>query len=339
MKLAALGLSVLGIGVSDQPNGAAPLAQKVPGIDFRYQYLTGGLGDSGWSHWNPNGQFVSLYVRESVKAGITPVFTYYQALSASPIGARPPGEDTADIATLKSAATMKRYYADLALAMRRAKAAANGRLVVFHIEPDLWGYLMQHGERGLARRFAKRVIAIRNGIAPKTIALGWHLSVWGAKEDPTYSDPSVAHMRGLGRKLARWYRSLHARFDVVFTDVEDRDAGFNEHVNGDGGASAWSAVDFRNYQAMFAAFTKAAKRKLVVWQVPLGNSTLDDTWDHFRDNRVEGWLGNPNRLRGLRRAGVKALLYGGGADGTTQKETDGGLFYRLAGQYYARAGR
>ena len=30
MKL-ALGLAVLGIGVSDQPNGAPPLAQKVPG--------------------------------------------------------------------------------------------------------------------------------------------------------------------------------------------------------------------------------------------------------------------------------------------------------------------
>lgn len=73
----ALGLSALGIGVSDQPNGAAPLAQRVPGIDFRYQYLTGGLGDGGWSHWNPDGTFVSLYVRESVKAGITPVFTYY----------------------------------------------------------------------------------------------------------------------------------------------------------------------------------------------------------------------------------------------------------------------
>jgi hypothetical protein len=181
-------------------------------------------------------------------------------------------------------------------------------------------------------------VRLRNRIAPRTIALGWHMSVWGAKEDPTYSDPSVAHMRALGRKHARWYRSLRARFDVVFTDVEDRDAGFNEHVNGDGGASAWTAVDFRNYQAMFGAFTRTAKRRLVVWQIPLGNSTLDDTWDHFRDNRVEGWLGDAGRLRGLRRAGVQALLFGGGADGTTQKETDGGLFYRLARRYYASRG-
>jgi hypothetical protein len=337
MKLAALGLSVLGIGASDQPNGAAPLAQKVPGIDFRYQYLTGGLGDNGWSHWNPNGQFVSLYVRESVKAGITPVFTYYQALSASP-GRAGAGEDEADIATLKSAPTMRRYYADLALAMRRAKAAANGKLVVFHIEPDLWGYLMQHGERALARRFARRVVAIRNGIAPRTIALGWHMSVWGTQEDITFSNPSAAHSRALGRRLARWYRSLHASFDVVFADPEDRDAGFNEHVNGDGGASWWDNADYRNHHALYGAFSRAAKRKLVLWQIPLGNSTLDDTWEHFRDNRVEGWLGNPSRLRSLRRNGVIALLYGGGAGGTTQKETDGGVFYRLARRYYTRRG-
>lgn len=334
MKLAALGLAALGIGVSDQPNGAAPLAKKVPGIDFRYQYLTGGLGSDGWAHWNPDGTFVSLYVRESVRAGITPVLTYYQALNASP---RPGAEDTADIATLRSAATMKRYYADLALALRRARAAAGRHRVVVHVEPDLWGYLMQHGERALARRFARRVVALRNRVAPR-IALGWHMSVWGTKEDPTFSNPGAAHMRALGRRLAAFYRGLHARFDVVFADVEDRDAGFNEKINGDGGRSWWDARDFTRYEALFGAFTRAAKRKLVLWQVPLGNSTLDDTWDRFRDNRVEGWLGNRARLQRLRRNGVIALLYGGGADGTTQKETDGGVFYRLARRYYARGG-
>lgn len=229
---------------------------------------------------------------------------------------------------------MKRYYADLALAMRRAKAAAGGKLVVFHVEPDLWGYLMQHGERALASRFARRVVALRDRIAsPQRIALAWHMSIWGTQDDPTYSNPSDARMRALGRRLARFYGGLHARFDVVFTDVEDRDAGFNEHVNGDGGKSRWDAADFRRYPILFRAFTRAAHRKLAIWQIPLGNSTLDDTWDHFRDNRVEGWLGNPKRLRTLRRAGVVALLYGGGADGTTQKDTDGGVFYRLARAY------
>jgi hypothetical protein len=327
----ALGLAVLGIGVADQPNGAAPLARKVPGIDFRYQYLTGGLGENGWSHWNENGTFVTRYVKESVKAGITPVFTYYQALPASPVDG---AEDTRDIATLRSAATMKDYFADLGLALRRAKAAAGGQLVVFHIEPDLWGYLMMRDERSLARSFARRVVRLRNRVAPK-IALGWHMSEWGTKEDITFSDPGLPHVRVLARRLAAFYRGLHARFDVVFADPEDRDAGFNEKINGDGGASWWNAADFRRHEALYAEFAKRAKRKLVLWQVPLGNTALDDTWTHFRDNRVERWLGRPAALKRLQRKGVVAILYGGGADGTTQKETDGGLFYRLAKAYYA----
>jgi hypothetical protein len=32
---------------------------------------------------------------------------------------------------------------------------------------------------------------------------------------------------------------------------------------------------------------------------------------------------------------VIGLLFGGGADGTTSAQTDGGLFYRLAGGYLA----
>ncbi len=77
---------------------------------------------------------------------------------------------------------------------------------------------------------------------------------------------------------------------------------------------------------------------MVIWQIPLGNSSLPDTWERYRDNRVEWWLG-PQRdahLREARRAGIVALLFGGGAVGTTSPETDGGLFYRLAREYYEK---
>jgi hypothetical protein len=207
--------------------------------------------------------------------------------------------------------------------------------VVFHVEPDLWGYLMQHGETKLARTFAQRVVALRNRVAPR-VALAWHMSVWGTKEDPTYSKPSDAHLRVLAGRLAAFYKALHARFDLIFTDPEDRDSGFNEKINGDNGASRWTAADFRRYDVLNGAFARRTKRPLVLWQVPLGNSTLDDTWTHFRDNRVQWWLGNRAHLRRTRDSGVVAILFGGGADGTTQKETDGGVFYRLTKRYYGR---
>ena len=77
---------------------------------------------------------------------------------------------------------------------------------------------------------------------------------------------------------------------------------------------------------------------MVLWQLPLGNTFLDDTWGHYRDNRVQWWLGPGGRahLRATRNAGVIGLLFGGGADGTTSAQTDGGLFYRLARSYEAR---
>jgi hypothetical protein len=47
---------------------------------------------------------------------------------------------------------------------------------------------------------------------------------------------------------------------------------------------------------------------------------MNDTWGHYRDNRVQ-WLlgsnGGRKHLRAYRDAGVIALLFGGGADGTT----------------------
>ena len=76
------------------------------------------------------------------------------------------------------------------------------------------------------------------------------------------------------------------------------------------------------------------KRKVVVWQIPLGNSTLPDTWGRFRDDRVEWWLGSAAHRAEARRRRIVALLFGGGADGTTSAETDGGLFYRLAREFY-----
>jgi hypothetical protein len=331
MKL-ALGLAALAIGVSDSPNGAAPLRAKVPGIQFRYQYLTGGVrGTNGWSHWNANGTFVTRYVRESVRAHVTPVFTYYQVLNSSPVDG---AEDVRDIATLRDAATMRLYWKDLALALRRAKAAAGGHLVVFHVEPDLWGYLMDRHGTKLAGTFARHVVRLRDQVAPR-IALAWHMSVWGTGDDPTYSDPPDAKIRDDARRLATFYRSLHARFDVVFTDVDDRDAGFNTHISGDS-RSAWTAADYRRHDLLTREFAKRSGRRVVLWQVPLGNSTLDDTWKHFRDNRVQWWLGDRAHLRTTSRSGVIAILFGGGADGTTQKDTDGGLFYRLARRYYAR---
>src|SRR3954470_20937733 len=72
------------LGLADQPGGAAAMHKAAP-FGYRYQYLAGGVNTgAGWSTWNKNGTFVTRYVRESAKAHITPVFTYYMIRQSRP---------------------------------------------------------------------------------------------------------------------------------------------------------------------------------------------------------------------------------------------------------------
>ena len=58
-------------------------------------------------------------------------------------GSQEGDESQRDRAHLRDPALMRRWYADLALALRRAHQASGGRRVVLHVEPDLWGYVQR----------------------------------------------------------------------------------------------------------------------------------------------------------------------------------------------------
>jgi hypothetical protein len=324
----------LALGVSDQPGDAGGLRRHAP-FDARYQYLAGGVNTGGgWATWNAGASFAARYVNESIAAHTIPVLTYYQLLQSRPAA----GSDELhkDLSNLRNPATMAAYRADWTLLLRSIAAVSVRHLVVVHVEPDLWGYFEQAHAIGLARAFAQRLVALRDRLAPQVL-LAWHLSVWGTNEDPTYSKPSLAHMDQLAGESAAFYQSLHTRFDLVFNDVTDRDAGFYRVIEGNP-RTAWRAADFRRHDAYIAGFTRRTHTPVVLWQLPFGNTMLSDTWGHFRDNRVQWWLGNGSgsHLRATKASGVIGLLFGGGADGTTSPHTDGGLFFRLARRYLAR---
>ena len=321
----------LALGVSDPPGDAQSLHAHAP-LDMRYQYLAGGVNTGhGWATWNPNGSFVSMYVRESFAAHLIPVFTYYQMLQSLPaVGT---DEQHKDLSNMRDPATMRAYWADYGLLLRRVAEAAGSRTVVIHVEPDLWGYLEQAHAVKLARSFAHKLISLRDRLAPHVL-LAWHLSVWGTGEDPTYSKPSLAHMDQLAGESAAFYESLHAHFDLVFNDVTDRDAGYYQDVEGNP-HTWWGPADFARHDRYIAGFTRRTHTPVVLWQLPLGDSHENDTWDHYQDNRLQWWLGADSaaHLRATRNAGVIGLLFGAGASGNTTQMTDGGLFYRLGRRY------
>ena len=58
--------TTLQIGLADSPGGAAGAPCHPAPLGFRYQYLAGGVNSGpGWSTWNPDGTFASMYVQDS----------------------------------------------------------------------------------------------------------------------------------------------------------------------------------------------------------------------------------------------------------------------------------
>ena len=304
----------LQLGLSDSPGGAAALRAAAP-FGFRYQYLAGGVDTGGgWATWNPDGTFASMYVEDSWAHHVLPVLTYYMLLQSKPGGG---SEAHADLTNLRDAQTMSAYWRDVELLFRRVRGA---HPVVVHVEPDLWGYLEQANAIGLASAFAQRWIALRNRLAPNVI-LAYHMSGWGTKHDIVYEKPPDATVRAYATQSAAFYRALHARFDIAFEDFSDRDAGFYAKVEGN--SHTWFApADFQRHLLYAQTFVRLAGVRMVAWQIPLGNTVMramNNTWDHFQDNRVQ-WLLGPGSRERLRRyvaAGFAGFLFGRGADGAT----------------------
>jgi hypothetical protein len=343
----------LQIGMSDSPGGAAALRRAAP-FGLRYQYLAGGVNTGhGWSTWNPNGTFASMYVQDSWSHGTLPVLTYYMILQSKPGGG---DEAHADLANLRNAETMSAYWADVRVLFTRIRGTTP---VVVHVEPDLWGYLEQANAVDLASAFAAQWVKLRDAGAPNAI-LAYHMSGWGTMHDVVYEDPADQTVRAYATQSGSFYNSLHARFDLAFEDFSDRDAGFYAKINGN--PKTWfTPADFHRHLIYAQTFVRLAGIRMVAWQIPLGNTAMramNNTWNHFQDNRVQWILGSRAHLRAYAAAGFAGFMFGRGADGATcacdaakdgitspapingntrpslSADDDGGLFKALARSYY-----
>jgi hypothetical protein len=330
----------LQLGFADSPGGAASLAGT--GMKMRYQYLAGGVNTgNGWATWNTNGAFVTYYVQDSVANGFVPVFPYYMLLQSNPSTG---GDEAArDLSNLNNVSTMNAYWADVKLFLQRAEAASSGHPVVLHVEPDLWGYIEQAaahnagadvparvassgfadvaGLPNTAAGFAQAFVKLRDQYAPHVL-LAYHVSVWGTMYDLHASQTTDAETDTLAAKAAAFYTSLGTDFDLAFIDLSDRDSGYYQHYVGDGGAAWWNASDFPRYGRFIAGFVAGAGKRVIVWQIPMGNTKMratNDTWGHYADNRPEWFLDSiaGGNLASWRDDGVIGLLFGGGATGTT----------------------
>lgn len=370
------------IGMADPENGAADLRATTQ-LEARYHYLSGGVNTGkGWLTWaQGDGSFVSGYIADSQASGFLPVFSLYEIRPSEP-GIGQSDESAGDLLNLRTRATMRAFFGELRTFYDRAAAA--GGPVVLHVEPDLWGYAERAAHGGASSvpaqvaatgipdlnglpndvaGLAQAIVRLRDLYAPN-VALAYHVSIWGTGEDISRSDPSDAHIDELAGESVSFYRSLGANFDVLFAEFADRSSGYAVKVDGNGGDAWWDAQDFARHARYLADVSHALSRRVVLWQIPLGNRVMradDNTRMHYQDNRVEWLLGPAAKahLAAYLNAGVIGLLFGkaqpddtcacdDAGDGITNPapidgntlaslsaDDDGGYFRRQANAFYA----
>jgi hypothetical protein len=356
----------LQLGVIDREHDAAALRASSP-YTLRYHYLSGGVNTGGgWQSWaEGNGSYVTDYVTESLANGFTPVFSYYQLLQSAPASGT--GDEQRGFQqNLRSTDTMRSWFDDLRVFFQRA-GAFGPNLVVLQVEPDFWGFAQKGGGDDAGRiaaqvsatgapeltglpntvaGLAQAVVRLRDTYAPNVL-LGYPLSIFGTNVDLAINDPPKREVDALALRSARFFRSLHARFDVAFGEFSNADSAYRVKVRGEPASSAWwNSADFARHARFLGDFSRRAGLRVVLWQIPAGNSRLNDTYGHYADNRAQWLLGDgPGyaHLRAYERAGVIALLFGNGVSGATcpcdavgdGADDDGGLLRQLAGSYYA----
>jgi NPCBM-associated, NEW3 domain of alpha-galactosidase len=364
--------STLFVGLS-MHLGAEATWVKNSGVPWSvcYQYISSGVQpDRSWvTAWGTN--FAYNYAVNARGLGCIPEFTYYQIVPTGGEGSQ------AETATLKNVTLMSDYYKDFTALLKQLHSF--GGAVLVHVEPDMFGYLQQvnanpaaisavvasSGNADLAglpntlAGFGQALIHLRELYAPNVI-IAAHVSTWTW----SLSTDSTLNITQLAKNDAAFMTGT-GNWDLYFTDIADHDSGYYEAVQHDN-SHWWDAgnqklPNFNRLNTWASAFTSAAQKRLVIWQLPTGNTimdTMNNSNYHYQDNRQEYWLQNyPNNhtLNALAQAGVIGLMFGTGTssnydiagdgitnpspiDGNTRVSTyaddDGGLLRLNVGAYY-----
>jgi len=324
---------LIGASMTDATAVAAP-------FDARYLYLAGGVPETGscatcstacgswWGCWQDYAKAPGLYASDLIKkAGAAtwqgsahsqiPVFTYYEQLQSSKLA-----EGKTQVAALNDAAFVTRYLDDWRFLLKVIGQAK----VLLYVEPDLWGYIRQVNvdphvvpvkvkagnatdcadEEDSAAGFSRCMIHMVRKYAPNAV-VGLNASAWniGAAGD--------------GVACGNFMKALGAgEGDFLGSDPSDRDAGYYESQ---GVNRWWDEAGAQKFLDWNQAVAETVGRPMILWQIPLGNMSLDNTVNHYKDNRVDFLF---SHLPALQAAHVVALLFGAGEGKQTTPETDGG---------------
>ena len=300
--------------------------------NYVYQYITYSWYTDGWG-----GNFVGRFVNQAWSKGYVPLISVYMILGLPPTC----GESASCYASkLQDPSAVSTYLAALQEAARQARGA---QPVIFHLEPDFYGYMQQlsnddgrpagvrpddpssypvalnvAGYPDTLAGFGQRMVDLIHATAANALVAP-AASMWATNGDP--NAVTSAEAVRMGQRTAAFINAMGgAQADLIVTEWSDRDAG-------SGLRPWWDDANLtlpRPTRAILweNALSVAAGKRLMLWQIPVGNMALPNNCNQYRDNRAAYAFSHP---RDLVDAGVFAVVFGGGADCMTSVTTDGGF--------------
>jgi hypothetical protein len=215
--------------------------------------------------------------------------------------------------------------------------------VIFNLEPDFYGYMQQlsnsssrppgvvpndpssypvalnkAGYTNNLVGFGRYIVDLIHATAPNAL-VGPMASMWATNADPLTATSAAAIQ--MAESTAAFIDAMGgAQADLLFVEWSDRDAG-------SGLRPWWDVTDQESPRPTRAilwenALSHAAQKRLILWQMPVGNMALNNTCNHYQDNRAAYAFSHP---RDLADTGIAGVVFGGGADCMTQVWSDGGF--------------
>lgn len=312
-----------------------------------------GSGCAWWGCWQDDqlapGDYLRTFVSKAQSRSQLPVITYYEFLDMSGLS-----EGAGQLAAATNVSKMQRYFNDWRTALQQV--GANRALL--HIEPDLWGYAQGLNSNPSAipaavasansvdcaalpntfAGFGQCMVLMAKKYAPNAL-VGVHASAWATGVDAMQNRDGALNVSTLAQQTADFLTaSGGAQADFITVELSDRDAGWYELQ----GQSRWFDATNATLPNFHQAFTWAkalstrAGKPLLYWQLPVGNANLANTFQHYRDNRVDYLMSHLSEVAATNAFGV---LFGAGLDHQTNPSTDNGNLISKVKAYAQTAGQ
>ncbi|GAB2829246.1 RICIN domain-containing protein [Lentzea nigeriaca] len=344
---------LIGGMMNDASANAAPFdvqyayvhSQPAPSSDYYTATRCQDAWTGWWGCWNGSTTAPGTYVtwrdakaaQETYKGTPRPqkfLWTWYSLRDLGDLAGE--GDGPGEVKAINRADLLTRYLNDYRFFLQKIGTSHD----MIDIEPDFWGFVRSLGDphqvaaqvraanptdcgsqEDSAAGLARCLIDMAHKYAPNTAA-GLHLSCFDWQQN---TPQCVTDYARLGAQNA----------DFLATDVSDRDAGWYAQPAHGGRDYFWTDQKAAAQLAFYKTMAESVGKPVVLWQIPLGNAAQNNTFGHYKDDKVD-WLFS--HLDQVANSHIAALLFGPGQQEQTTVESDGGNLINKTIAYHNSGG-